>query len=159
MTKVKLDDEVLRMATRAAGAAGIPVRRWVEQAIRGAARPEIAQVWPAAVDDVAGSMSRQHRGYLRLVSPRAVVADTVLLAAPDAFTRDVVESRLRPAVAEALGRRLGRPVEVAVTVERPEAAVTVQRPEVTVTVQRPDTPPYSAVSSLFSSTTGTERVL
>ena len=74
MTKVKLDDEVLRMAIRAAGAAGIPVRRWVEQAIRGAARPEIAQVWPAAVDDVAGSMSRQHRGYLRLVSPRAVVA-------------------------------------------------------------------------------------
>src|SRR4029453_15376499 len=43
-----------------------------------------------------------------------------LLCVPYPFTRDVSESRLRPAIPEALSRRLGRPIQVAVTVRPPE---------------------------------------
>ncbi|WP_433394483.1 chromosomal replication initiator protein DnaA [Micromonospora sp. KLBMP9576] len=65
-------------------------------------------------------MSAQQRAYLRLTRLRAIVEDTALLSVPDAFTRDVIESRLRPAITEALTRRLGRPIQVAVTVRAPE---------------------------------------
>jgi chromosomal replication initiator protein len=78
---------------------------------------DLAAVWTAATDDLADEIvSAQQRAYLRLTRLRAIVEDTALLSVPDAFTRDVIESRLRPAITEALSRRLGRPIQVAVTV-------------------------------------------
>src|SRR6266545_2894529 len=64
----------------------------------------------------------RQRAYLRLTRLRAIVEDTALIAVPDAFTRDVIESKLRPAITEVLSRRLGRPIQVAVTVRAPEEA-------------------------------------
>lgn len=82
---------------------------------------DLAAVWTATTDELADEIiSAQQRAYLRLTRLRAIVEDTVLLSVPDAFTRDVIESRLRPAITEALTRRLGRPVQVAVTVRVPE---------------------------------------
>ncbi|WP_255684272.1 chromosomal replication initiator protein DnaA [Micromonospora okii] len=100
---------------------------------------DLAAVWTAATDELADEIiSAQQRAYLRLTRLRAIVEDTALLSVPDAFTRDVIESRLRPAITEALTRRLGRPIQVAVTVRVAEDAVgrpagTVYRsvPEVT----------------------------
>ena len=69
------------------------------------------------------SSSAQQRAYLQLTRLRAIVEDTALLSVPDAFTRDVIESRLRPAITDALSRRLGRPIQVAVTVRPPEDGV------------------------------------
>ncbi|MFE9689821.1 chromosomal replication initiator protein DnaA [Micromonospora sp. NPDC005806] len=78
---------------------------------------DLAAVWTAATDELADEIiSAQQRAYLRLTRLRAIVEDTALLSVPDAFTRDVIESRLRPAITEALSRRLGRPIQVAVTV-------------------------------------------
>ncbi|MEH1012622.1 chromosomal replication initiator protein DnaA [Micromonospora sp. CPCC 206060] len=78
---------------------------------------DLAAVWTATTDELADEIiSAQQRAYLRLTRLRAIVEDTALLAVPDAFTRDVIESRLRPAITEALTRRLGRPIQVAVTV-------------------------------------------
>ncbi|MFG1886450.1 chromosomal replication initiator protein DnaA [Micromonospora sp. NPDC049051] len=78
-------------------------------------------MWTAATDELADEIiSAQQRAYLRLTRLRAIVEDTALLSVPDAFTRDVIESRLRPAITEALTRRLGRPIQVAVTVRLPE---------------------------------------
>ncbi|MEU5938945.1 chromosomal replication initiator protein DnaA [Micromonospora sp. NPDC047548] len=78
---------------------------------------DLAAVWTAATDELADEIiSAQQRAYLRLTRLRAIVEDTALLSVPDAFTRDVIESRLRPAITEALTRRLGRPIQVAVTV-------------------------------------------
>ncbi|MFD2766279.1 chromosomal replication initiator protein DnaA [Micromonospora eburnea] len=78
---------------------------------------DLAAVWTATTDELADEIiSAQQRAYLRLTRLRAIVEDTALLSVPDAFTRDVIESRLRPAITEALSRRLGRPVQVAVTV-------------------------------------------
>jgi chromosomal replication initiator protein len=82
---------------------------------------DLAAVWTAATDELADEIvSAQQRAYLRLTRLRAIVEDTALLSVPDAFTRDVIESRLRPAITDALSRRLGRAIQVAVTVRPPE---------------------------------------
>lgn len=82
---------------------------------------DLSGVWKATLDELADEISsRQQRAYLQLTQLRAIVEDTALLAVPDAFTRDVIESRLRPAITEALSRRLNRPIQVAVTVKPPE---------------------------------------
>ena len=62
-------------------------------------------MWAAATDALADQIdSPQQRAYLRLTRLRAIVDDTALLSVPDAFTRDVIESRLRPAITEVLSR-------------------------------------------------------
>jgi chromosomal replication initiator protein len=82
---------------------------------------DLAAVWSATTDELADEIiSAQQRAYLRLTRLRAIVEDTALLSVPDAFTRDVIESRLRPAITEALSRRFGRPIQVAVTVRLSE---------------------------------------
>jgi len=84
---------------------------------------DLATVWAAATDELADEIvSPQQRAYLRMTRLRAIVEDTALISVPDAFTRDVIESRLRPSITEALSRRLGRPIQVAVTVRPPEDA-------------------------------------
>jgi chromosomal replication initiator protein len=84
---------------------------------------DLPTIWISATDEVAeGIASAQQRAYLRLTRLFALVEDTALVSVPDAFTRDVIETRMRPAITEALSRRLGRPVQVAVTVRPPDDA-------------------------------------
>jgi len=88
---------------------------------RGVAENDLAVVWMAATEELADEIvSAQQRAYLRLTRLGAIVEDIALLSVPDAFTRDVIESRLRPAITDALSRRLGRPIQVAVTIRPPE---------------------------------------
>ncbi|GAB1643872.1 chromosomal replication initiator protein DnaA [Krasilnikovia sp. MM14-A1259] len=82
---------------------------------------DLSEVWTAATNELADEIvSGQQRAYLRLTRLRAIVEDTALLSVPDAYARDVIESRLRPAITDALSRRLGRPIQVAVTVRPPD---------------------------------------
>ncbi|MEU4692055.1 chromosomal replication initiator protein DnaA [Actinoplanes sp. NPDC023714] len=82
---------------------------------------DLGEVWKATLGELSDEIaSPQQRAYLQLVRLRAIVEDTALLSVPDAFTRDVIESRMRPAITEALSRRLSRPIQVAVTVRPPE---------------------------------------
>ncbi|MFV2017507.1 chromosomal replication initiator protein DnaA [Micromonospora sp. LOL_023] len=82
---------------------------------------DLGAVWLATTEELADEIvSAQQRAYLRLTRLRAIVEETALLSVPDAFTRDVIESRLRPAITEALSRRLGREIQVAVTVRPPD---------------------------------------
>jgi chromosomal replication initiator protein len=124
--------------------AGLPTRGyWHEGGDAAVAETiDLPAVWTAATDDLADEIvSAQQRAYLRLTRLRAIVEDTALLAVPDAFTRDVIESRLRPAITEALSRRLGRPIQVAVTVRPPDdggSAIAPQSPAVPPTVEGPD---------------------
>ncbi|RLP90570.1 MULTISPECIES: chromosomal replication initiator protein DnaA [unclassified Micromonospora] len=107
---------------------------------------DLAAVWLAATDELADEIiSAQQRAYLRLTRLRAIVEDTALLSVPDAFTRDVIESRLRPAITEALTRRLGRPIQVAVTVRVAED--TAGRPAGTVYRSAPEPGPTDAEGS------------
>jgi chromosomal replication initiator protein len=82
---------------------------------------DLGDVWKATLEELVDEISsRQQRAYLQLTKLRAIVEDTALISVPDAFTRDVIESRLRPAITETLSRRLNRPIQVAVTVKPPE---------------------------------------
>jgi hypothetical protein len=140
MAKVKIDAADHRTFSVAAEELGVTVEEWLSDAGRaqalaqqsGRGRGEepggspVAQpadldtVWAGVLDEFGEeNPSRPHRAYLRSVRLRAVVEDTALLSAPDTFTRDVIESRLRPAVAGQLSRALGRTVDVAVTVADP----------------------------------------
>jgi chromosomal replication initiator protein len=84
---------------------------------------DLGTVWAAATEELADEIvSPQQRAFLRQTRLRAIVEDTALLAVPDPYTRDVIESRLRPSITDALSRRLGRPIQVAVTVRPPEDA-------------------------------------
>jgi chromosomal replication initiator protein len=71
----------------------------------------------AALPD--GSLAPQQRAWMALTRPLALVEDTAVLATPNEFAREVLESRLRPMIVEALSREIGREVRVAVTVEAP----------------------------------------
>jgi chromosomal replication initiator protein len=78
---------------------------------------DLATVWGRVLDTVADEASPQAVAFLKLTRPVGVVEDTALLAAPNEFTKDLIESRLRPQVTEVLSRELGREVRIAVTVD------------------------------------------
>ncbi|WP_462187262.1 MULTISPECIES: chromosomal replication initiator protein DnaA [unclassified Frankia] len=80
--------------------------------------PDLAAVWSQAVAGVAdGTLSAQQRAWLRLTRPLGLVQDTALLAAPNEFTKDLLDSRLRPFLSTALSTAYRREIRVAVTVE------------------------------------------
>ena len=64
----------------------------------GAAAPlSLDEVWTRAVAGLAdGALSPQHRAWVALTRPLGLVEDTALLAAPNEFAKDVLETRLRP---------------------------------------------------------------
>ena len=87
----------------------------------GAAPPlELVEVWTRAVAGLAdGALSPQHRAWVGLTRPLGLVEDTALLAAPNEFAKDVLDTRLRPVIADALSAAYGRDIRVAVTVQPP----------------------------------------
>ncbi len=79
---------------------------------------ELEQLWAQAVDGLSDTqLSPQHRAWVALTRPLGLMEDTVLLAAPNEFAKDVLDSRLRPTIADALSTAFGRDIRVAVTVQ------------------------------------------
>ena len=84
---------------------------------------DLEALWSHAIDGLADSaVTPQQRAWLRTTRPLGLLDDTALLAAPNDFTKDVLETRLRPLITAALSALLGRDIRVAVTVEPPPAA-------------------------------------
>lgn len=78
---------------------------------------ELHSAWAAMTAELGDeSLSGQQRGWLAVTQPLGLFEDTVIIAAPHQFAREAFESRLRPMLTEALSRRLGRSVQIAVTV-------------------------------------------
>jgi chromosomal replication initiator protein len=112
----------------------------------------LTAVWVAATEELADeTLSPQQRAWLRLTRPLALVEDTALIAAPNPFTKEAIESRLRPAITDALSRRLGRPIQVAVTVrpvdDAEHAAVPGAPPAPVVPLLPPAVPAAPPVSA------------
>jgi chromosomal replication initiator protein len=79
---------------------------------------DLTEVWTRALDSLGDEgMTAQQRAFVSLTRPLAIVEDTALVAAPNEFTKDVLESKLRPMVVDALSRTLGREIRIAVTVD------------------------------------------
>jgi chromosomal replication initiator protein len=87
---------------------------------------DLEALWSHAIDGLADStVTPQQRGWLRTTRPLGLLDGTALLAAPNEFTKDVLETRLRPKITKALSELLGREIRVAVTVEPPADEATV----------------------------------
>ena len=88
------------------------------QPTAGPGAEELMHAWRRALGGLAeDTLSGADRAWLRLTRPVALVEGTALLAAPNDFTKELLETRLRAALATALAAELGRDVAVAVTVE------------------------------------------
>src|SRR4051812_41872945 len=92
---------------------------------------DLEAVWDRAIADLGDDvLPAQHRAWMRLTKPLALVQDTAVLATPNDFAREVLDTKLRPLIIDALSRQLGRDVRVAVTVEPgPEPVDVVEEPE------------------------------
>jgi chromosomal replication initiator protein len=83
---------------------------------------ELVDVWSRVLKRLDGdsTIRQQHKAWIRLTRPLGLVEDTALLSAPNEFTKDYLENRLRSQIAAALSEELGRDIRVAVTVQNAE---------------------------------------
>ncbi len=78
----------------------------------------MTQLWRTTLDVLdADGIPVQQRAFLSLAKLVGLLDDTALIAVPNDFTKDVVETRLRDRVTATLGSQLGREVRLAVTVD------------------------------------------
>ena len=102
---------------------------------------DLPALWASTIQKIAED-APQHRAFLSLTRPMGVIdsngSTTILIAAPNAFAKDVLETRLRSLITETLSYELGREVRVAVTID--ESLEVAQRPEVELpeVVEAPD---------------------
>ena len=81
---------------------------------------ELTALWDLVIEEVAID-APQHRAFLQLTKPLGLLHNndqtTLLVAAPNLFAKDVLESRLRTVVCDVLTRELGDKTSIAVTVD------------------------------------------
>lgn len=79
---------------------------------------DLSPYWAAALASLSETeLPAQQRAFVTLTQPLGLVGDTALVAAPNEFTKDVLETRLRPIVVRALTATIGQEVRLAVTVD------------------------------------------
>jgi chromosomal replication initiator protein len=79
---------------------------------------DLAEVWARALDDLNGMQIEAHqRAWLKLTRPLGLVENTALIATPNEFVKEQLETRLRTLITHALSRELGRSIQLAVTVD------------------------------------------
>ena len=113
------------------------------------AQVNLAAVWSSVLDGIDNdSLPAHQRAWLPQTRPLGLIEDTALIAAPNEFTKKVLESRLYPTISKALSAHLGRDIRVAVTVD-PTAVPTPPPPPSTVPAHPPRDPdgPYPASSA------------
>lgn len=82
------------------------------------AQVNLALVWSSVLDGIDNdSLPAHQRAWLPQTRPLGLIEDTALIAAPNEFTKKVLETRLYPAISNALSNHLGRDIRVAVTVD------------------------------------------
>jgi chromosomal replication initiator protein len=94
---------------------------------------DLASVWTAALETLSASdLQPLHLEWLQRTRPLGLMEDTALLATPNEFAKDVVETRLRGLITQVLSRELGRDIWVAVTVqpEPPRPAPDAEAPPI-----------------------------
>ena len=84
---------------------------------------DLTDVWARSLDGLAElHVQPSQLAWLKLTRPLGLVENTALIATPNAFVKEQLETRLRPLVTHALSRELGRPIQLAVTVDPSTAA-------------------------------------
>jgi chromosomal replication initiator protein len=79
---------------------------------------DLADVWARSLADLADMQIEPHqRAWLQLTRPLGLVENTALIAAPNEFVKEQLETRLRALITNALSRELARAIQLAVTVD------------------------------------------
>jgi chromosomal replication initiator protein len=79
---------------------------------------DLADVWARSLDGLADVQIQPHqRAWLKLTRPLGLVENTALIATPNEFVKEQLETRLRPLITQALSQQLGRDIQLAVTVD------------------------------------------
>ena len=122
----------------------------------------MTQLWRTTLEVLdSDGIPVQQRAFLSLAKLVGLLDDTALIAVPNDFTKDIVETRLRDRVTATLGSQLGRDVRLAVTVDPSlaEAAAldsTTTTPPTSTTRATTCGPPTGAARST-TSTSATTR--
>src|ERR1700728_4479007 len=80
---------------------------------------DLAEVWARSLAELAG---------MQLTRPLGLVENTALIATPNEFVKEQLETRLRALITNTLSRELGRSIQLAVTVDPTAAADNGARP-------------------------------
>ncbi|MGH3422274.1 MAG: chromosomal replication initiator protein DnaA, partial [Streptosporangiaceae bacterium] len=89
---------------------------------------DLAEVWARSLDGLADLQIQPHqRAWLKLTRPLGLVENTALIATPNEFVKEQLETRLRALVTQALSQQLGRDIQLAVTVDPGQQAPAAQR--------------------------------
>ena len=104
---------------------------------------ELTELWDRVIEHVSLG-EPQHRAFLAMTKPLGLIQSeggitNLLVAAPNAFAKDVLESRLRIIVNEVLTRELGDKTNIAVMIDESIELADLPEPTVTVEVPRPGT--------------------
>jgi chromosomal replication initiator protein len=103
------------------------------------ATTDLAEVWARSLDGLADLQIQPHqRAWLKLTRPLGLVENTALIATPNEFVKEQLETRLRPLVTQALSQQLGRDIQLAVTVDPAPQLSTA--PAATVSDLAPESP-------------------
>src|SRR5271169_4301757 len=79
---------------------------------------DLSEVWARSLADLAEMHIEPHqRAWLQLTRPVGLVENTALIAAPNEFVKEQLETRLRALITNALSRELARSIQLAVTVD------------------------------------------
>jgi len=91
---------------------------------------DLGDVWARSLADLADMQIEPHqRAWLQLTRPLGLVENTALIAAPNDFVKEQLETRLRALITNALSRELARSIQLAVTVD-PAATADLGQPAV-----------------------------
>jgi chromosomal replication initiator protein len=105
------------------------------------ATSDLADVWARSLDGLADVQIQPHqRAWLKLTRPLGLVENTALIATPNEFVKEQLETRLRPLVTQALSQELGRDIQLAVTVDPAPLAAAPQAATVEELAAEPSAP-------------------
>ena len=104
---------------------------WGREGSAQVANSDLAEVWARSLEGLADLQIQPHqRAWLKLTRPLGLVENTALIATPNEFVKEQLETRLRALVTQALSQQLGRDIQLAVTVDpAPQAAMAAAAPE------------------------------
>jgi len=102
---------------------------------------ELTELWDRVVEHVSAG-EPQHRAFLAMTKPLGLLqneggATSLLVAAPNAFAKDVLESRLRAVVNEVLTQELGEKANIAVMVDETIELADLPAPTVAIETVAP----------------------
>ena len=97
---------------------------------------ELTELWDRVVEHVSTG-EPQHRAFLAMTKPLGLLqneggATSLLVAAPNAFAKDVLESRLRAVINDVLTTELGEKANIAVMVDETIELADLPAPAITI---------------------------